>query len=407
MSVDSPTLIKDAVEHHSVVTKKGFLERLFSFWFDGFVYNQIWEDPRVDAEALKLDENSRIMTISSGGCNILNYLTSKPAAIHAVDLNQYHIYFTTLKFTALRHLPNYDAFFDFYGFANKHTNVDNYNKYLRDNLPDEAREYWDGSAFGVNARIEYFEKNLYNYGAMGFFIRFVHTLCAWFAKHPRLMLEETDPQKREELFEKVYGPFFDTWIVKFLGRMPFMFYSLGIPPQQFDYMKQECNGQLNELCRQRIKRMCCQFAIEENYFAWQAFDRKYDTNNRVAVPDYLKQEHYETVKTGLDNVTLQLISTTNFLKAQPDNSLNRYVLLDSMDWMDADDMTELWTEIARTGEPGSRVIFRTASWESPIETALPDELRQRFVYEEEASKAWFMQDRSAIYGGFHVYELTA
>lgn len=407
MSVDSPTLIKNAVEHHSAASKQGALERLFTFWFDGFVYNQIWEDPRVDMEAMRLDGDSRIMTIASGGCNILNYLTVRPAAIHAVDLNQYHIHFTTLKFNVLRHMPDYEAFFDFYGRADQPNNVDNYVRHVRNQLPEDTRQYWDSSAFGVGPRINYFLKNVYNYGAMGFFVRFVHTLCRLFAKHPRLMLEATDPAEREALFDRVYAPFFDTWIVRTLGRMPFMFYSLGIPPQQFEFMRKECNGQLNELCKERMKRLCCQFDITENYFAWQAFDRKYDVEHKRALPDYLKPEHYQTVKEGLDKVTLQLVSTTNFLKGKPDNSLNRYVLLDSMDWMDAGDITELWTEIARTGQPGSRIIFRTASYESPIEASLPADLMKRFNYEKEKSVELFKQDRSAIYGGFHIYELTS
>ncbi|MBI1388143.1 MAG: DUF3419 family protein [bacterium] len=405
MTVESPSLIKHAVEHHSAASKKGLLERLFTYWFDGFVYNQIWEDPRVDMEALRLDSNSRIMTIASGGCNILNYLTAGPAAIHAVDLNQYHVHFTTLKFTALRCLPNHEAFFDFYGYANKRENVANYYKYIRENLPEATREYWETGGIGSAPRIHYFENNIYNYGAMGKFIGFVHRLCIWFAEHPREMLKVTDLDKRTALFNEKFSPFFDRWLVKTLGRMPFMFYSLGIPPQQFECMKRECNGQLNELCRDRIHRMALQFPIDDNYFAWQAFDRRYDTENRVAIPDYLKEENYAAVKTGLDKVTLDLISTTNFLKKQPDDSMNRFILLDSMDWMDAADITELWSEIARVGQPGSRVIFRTAAWDSPIEPSLPADLMARFHYYEEDSKRLFQQDRSAIYGGFHIYEL--
>lgn len=65
--------------------------------FDAFVYNQIWEDPRVDLQALQPDENSRILTISSGGCNALNYLIENPASITAIDLNRHHIFLLRLK----------------------------------------------------------------------------------------------------------------------------------------------------------------------------------------------------------------------------------------------------------------------------------------------------------------------
>ena len=46
--------LKKAVHHHRLASKRGLLERMFTLWFRGFVYNQIWEDPRVDAEALHI-----------------------------------------------------------------------------------------------------------------------------------------------------------------------------------------------------------------------------------------------------------------------------------------------------------------------------------------------------------------
>ena len=66
-------------------------------------------------------------------------------------------------------------------------------------------------------------------------------------------------------------------------------------------------------------------------------------------------------------------------------------------------MTDLWSAIADKAEPGSRIIFRTAGTDSPIETNLPEELHQRFIYEKELSENLFKQDRSSIYGGFHLY----
>ena len=60
--------VQQAVTRHRAASARGILERLFARLFDGLVYTQIWEDPRVDREALALNGQSRIMTISSGGC---------------------------------------------------------------------------------------------------------------------------------------------------------------------------------------------------------------------------------------------------------------------------------------------------------------------------------------------------
>lgn len=406
MAVDTSRKIKHAVEYHPLHSKQGILERLFTLVFDGFVYNQIWEDPRVDIEALQLDSTSRILTIASGGCNLLNYLIEGPEAVHAVDLNRHHIQFTTLKLTAVQYLPTHEALYDFYGFANKQSNLDNYYTFIKPHLDEEITSYWESGKAFQGKRIEYFTKNIYNYGAMATFIRIVHSVCRFYGVTPDKILHCNNQEQREKLFEEYYAPFFDRWLVKFVGRMPFLFYGLGIPPQQFAAMKEECGGLYEQLYRDRMKRLALQFPIEENYFAWQAFRRQYDHENRRAIPEYLKAEHYETIKSTMDRITLDYCSLTEYLKQQEDNSLNRYVFLDSQDWMDKETITELWTEVARTGQPGSRIIFRTASYESPIEEALPEDLRKRFVYEEDKSKAWFQQDRSAIYGGFHLYVLT-
>jgi S-adenosylmethionine-diacylglycerol 3-amino-3-carboxypropyl transferase len=70
-------------------------------------------------------------------------------------------------------------------------------------------------------------------------------------------------------------------------------------------------------------------------------------------------------------------------------------------------MAALWAEITRTARPGARVIFRTAGEESPLEAALPAEIRARWSYDPEACRAYVAQDRSSIYGGFHLYQLRA
>ena len=95
---------------------------------------------------------------------------------------------------------------------------------------------------------------------------------------------------------------------------------------------------------------------------------------------------------------------TDFLGAQPARSLHRYVLLDAQDWMTAEQMTALWTEIDRTADDkDARVIFRTAGKESPLPKKLPADLLGHWLYLEDESRAFHAQDRSSIYGGFHVY----
>ena len=87
-------------------------------------------------------------------------------------------------------------------------------------------------------------------------------------------------------------------------------------------------------------------------------------------------------------------------------SADRYVLLDAQDWMTKAQLTDLWTQITRTARPGGRVIFRTAGEHTILPGKLPDEILSRWNYLADRSRELNTQDRSSVYGGFHIYELA-
>jgi S-adenosylmethionine-diacylglycerol 3-amino-3-carboxypropyl transferase len=67
------------------------------------------------------------------------------------------------------------------------------------------------------------------------------------------------------------------------------------------------------------------------------------------------------------------------------------------------ELTRLWTGITRTARTGARVIFRTAAPATVIAGRVPAVILDRWVYEVERSIELGARDRSAIYGGFHLY----
>jgi S-adenosylmethionine-diacylglycerol 3-amino-3-carboxypropyl transferase len=387
------------------------LERMFTLWFRGFVYNQIWEDPRVDAEALGLGPHSRLLTISSGGCNVLNYLVHRPAKIVAVDLNANHMSLLRLKLAALRHLPDYEAFYNFFGHGQHRDNVANYHRYLRDHLDPLTRSFWEtsdwpGRTIGPK-RIGYFQRGLYNQAKLGQFFRVVHGIARTIRRDPSRLLTARSRADQERIFDEVFDPLFRNKLIRWLGRQPVAVYSLGIPPSQHEAMLRESGNdgaKLFDTYHERVRRLACGFPLEDNYFAWQAFGRRYDHEQRKAIPDYLKEENYQTLREMVDRVETHVASLTDYLGAAAPGSLNGFILLDSQDWMPPPVIDELWGEIARVGAPDTRVIFRTAGELSPVESALSPEVAARFRYRPEQSRELHRADRSAIYGMFHLYE---
>lgn len=400
-------LLEQAVVHDfKPISKRGFLERLFAFAFRGFVYPQIWEDPEVDLPALKIDDESRIMTIASGGCNVMNYLTEGPRRVKAVDLNPAHVALTRLKITALKHLPDYESFFKFFGHADTKENIANYEKYIAPNLDPFSKKYWESYSLLDGRRINYFRKNLYQFGLLGRTITLVHLLSRIYGTDPRELLKAQTMEEQREIFNRTLGPLFDKPLVKKMFSWPVSLYGLGIPPSQYDELKKVAHqGDMAQLMKARLERLACDFPIQDNYFAWQAFGRGYDRVNKRAVPRYLTKENYEKIKNYADRVEVYHTSMTGFLESQPAESLDCYVFLDAQDWMNKDQLNELWNGVMRTARPGARVIFRTAGDDSPLTNALPSEMLAKWQYDPAASVEAVKHDRSSIYGGFHVYTL--
>jgi len=409
MSHRSSSLLNRAVRHAPRFSKQAIQERLFVAWFNGLVYNQIWEDPDVDAAALQLGSHSRILTISSAGCNVLNYLVHRPASITAVDLNRHHLSVTRLKIACMEHLPTDEAMFRFWGEANDPRNIDAFMEHIAPRLDAQTREYWCKRRLGGRARIEAFATGFYRRSRLGRLLGVIHGSLRAVGRDPRRVLDlRDDSQAVEAAFERMFGPLFDNAALGWLSNSPLSVFNLGIPPEQFRVMRDESlSGTLLLEYRERVHRLLCRWSLNDNYFAWQALARRYDTERRQAVPPYLKTEHRDTIRDGLGVVSTRLISTIDYLERAEPGAHNAFIFLDSQDWMTPEMIARQWAQIARVGSPGSRIIFRTAGASSPIENALPADLLARFEYHAAASREFHRQDRSAIYGGFHLYTLTA
>lgn len=407
------TSLTSAVQTRKLTTRQGLLQRLFAVWFDAFVYNQIWEDPRVDVQALRLDQSSRILTISSGGCNALNYLLESPAAVTAVDLNRHHIFVLNLKLAALKHLPSYEAFFEFFGCGRGKYTGANYLRHIAPNLDKETRSFWESNTVAGSLlygdRISFFSNaGLYDHSRNGYFLRFFHRVAKLSGCSPEKVLYARSRDEQRSLYEQHIEPFFKSPLIGLAGRSPITMFGLGIPPQQYEELEASLDdgATVIDLYRERVRKLACDFPIDENYFAWQAFARRYDVVDRKAVPDYLKQENYDRLKANAQRLNTIVGSATAVIRNGERGQFNRFVLLDAQDWMEADQLTDLWSAVAERAEPRSRIIFRTAGTSSPVEKCLPPTLRAAFRYDADLSKALFAQDRSSIYGGFHIYEFA-
>lgn len=396
--------LRQAVHRHKPISRQGIQERLFTLAFSGLVYPQIWEDPVVDIEAMELKDGEHIIAIASGGCNILSYLTAADVKVTAIDLNPAHIALNNLKMAAALHLPDYTAFHRFFAEADAAENVRAYFTYLQEYLDAPTRKYWESRDRLGRRRVGYFGRNLYRHGLLGTFIGASHLLARIHGRNPRHLLRARTREEQRQIFERELAPLFEKRHIRWLMNKPSALFGLGIPPSQFEALKGNENH-MAEVLYQRLERLACDFDLQDNYFAWQAFGRRYASGGSGPLPPYLQRENYEVLRKRAGNVNVVHASFTEHLKSLPDASRDCYVLLDAQDWMTSEMLTGLWTEIVRTARPNARVIFRTAGEETILPGQIPDEILNRFDYDEEACRAMTLKDRSSIYGGFHRYVL--
>ena len=397
--------VRGAVHRHEHLSKQGLLERAFTFAFRGLVYAQIWEDPEVDMEALAIEPDSHVVTIASGGCNVLSYLTANPKAITAVDLNTAHIALNKLKLAAAKHLPDYPAFHRFFGEADSKENIRAYMHHVRPHLDETTRRYWEGRELIGRRRISGFARGFYKRGLLGGFIGLAHLMAKAYGVDPRVMLEARTIDEQREIFRTKFAPFFDKKFVRWVIDQPASLFGLGIPPAQYESLASDDPEGMRTVLRRRLEKLACDFDLADNYFAWQAFGRGYGKSPEAPLPPYLKPENYEAVVERVDRVEIRHVNMTEHLGALPDQSRDRYILLDAQDWMTDAQLTALWSEITRTARPGARVLFRTAAAPSLLPGRIPQELLDRWDYRAEESLDYTRRDRSAIYGGVHLYVL--
>lgn len=379
------------------------MERAFAFLFRGLVYPQIWEDPVCDMEGLAIGESDHVVTIASGGCNALSYLTANPARVTAIDLNTAHVALGKLKQAALRELPDYAHFRRFFAEADQPANVDAYHRHIAPALDPASRRYWEARDLLGRKRIGLFARGFYRHGLLGKFIGLAHFMARIHGEDPRTILAAQTLEEQREIFEKRLLPLFDKPLIRWLTNNPASLFGLGIPPAQYD--KLAGGKSMADVLRERLAKLCCDFPLHDNYFAMQALSRGYDRAPGASLPPYLDEEHYETMRDRSRKVDVLHANMTTWLASREARSIDRMVFLDAQDWMNDTQINALWSQVCRTAAPGARVLFRTAAEPSLLPGRVTPDLLAMWDYCDEQSRELTAHDRSAIYGGVHLYRL--
>ena len=291
----SAALVGAAVNRSALFSTEGLVERLFTVAFSGLVYPQIWEDPLVDLDALQLTSTSRVVTIASGGCNVMSYATAAPEHIAAVDLNADHVALNRMKLTAAQHLTQQE-FFELFGDGDRNSNAALFDTRLVQHLDRETAAYWTSRDWRGRRRIEVFTRNFYRTGLLGRFITVAHAIARLHGVDPSRVMQAKTIDEQRAMFERDLAPLLKRRAVRWMINRPASLFGLGIPPAQYRALAGDHEEGIAEVLRLRLERLACGFPLSENYFARQAFGRGYGGQDAGALPPYLTPERFGALK---------------------------------------------------------------------------------------------------------------
>ena len=250
-----------------------------------------------------------------------------------------------------------------------------------------------------------FAKNIYKRGLLGNFIGTAHLLTKLYRVDLKDVLDAKDVEEQRVIFETKLAPIFDKKFVRWLIDQPASLFGLGIPPAQYEALAADDPAGIGAVLRGRLEKLACDFDVNDNYFAQQAFGRRYAQNAGASLPPYLQEANYADLVARIGRVEILHANFTTHLSELPPKSRDRYLLLDAQDWMTDAQLSELWTQITRTARPGARVVFRTAAAPTLLPGRVPQALLDQWDYRTEESLDYTRRDRSSIYGGVHLYML--
>jgi len=377
-------------------------DKALAFGLRRLVTTQSWEDPEADLAALQLPLGSTIVTMSSGGCNALSYLTAQPAQIYAVDRNDAQFALLKLRLAGIRALSTYHEFWQFFGAAASPANAQIYLEQLRPLLDAVTRAYWDGRNALGRWRYSYFTDGLHRHGLLGRFLGLAH-LLARLAQIDldALLTGARDSPERINALRRL-DRLFHSATARFLMDTLALPSSLGIPPRQRALL--EAGEPLNIVFHERLLRLIEGHSRETNYFAWQALHLGYSGPGDRCLPPYLRRNQFARMRNNSGVIIPVHAGLTQLLENLPAREVDAVVLLDSLDWMATDDIWALWNAIDRAGSERVRVIVRTAATRSPLDAPDLAVIGQSWHRDEERSAIGAELDRSGLFGGFHCYE---
>jgi S-adenosylmethionine-diacylglycerol 3-amino-3-carboxypropyl transferase len=361
--------------------------RLPSASADRLFFAQVREDPLLEIEALAPAADSTIVVVSSGGCTALSLVACGAGRVVSVDSNVTQNHLVELKAQAVRSLEP-GALLGFLGAtsAPRAWRIADYGA-LRTSLSDEAAKYWDSHR-------KLLGKGLLNSGVSERFIRLVVRALRMLV-HPtsridRLLSCETLAEQRE-LYEKEWNS--RRWKMLFKVLLSRRAFDRTYDPAFFENVG---NGDFASHFHRVMEHALCEIPVTSNYFLHHMLRGTYRTAIVGGLPPYLDRARNALTRQRLENLELVDGGYTEYLATCADDSVDGLALSNICEWLDRNQVHDLFSQVVRVARPGARLCFRNFVGHTDVPRAFRSTMRE----DVEAGQAAIARDRSCLQARF-------
>jgi S-adenosylmethionine-diacylglycerol 3-amino-3-carboxypropyl transferase len=352
----------------------------------GLVFNQVWEDPLVDRQALAPTVDDVVLGIASAGDNLLALLLEGPRKIYAVDLNPAQIHLLRLKVAAIQQL-DYPDFWHLFSLAPAPRAGQLYHEHLRNHLPAETQEFWD-------AHLILLERGLSYAGVFGralWLLRSYLKLVCGESALQQLFHQDSLGDQAEHYRRRIHTPWWNPVARPLAAVLPVLV-MFGAHPRQAWRVR---GGQFAHSLAQGIYQALTTSPIQNNFLWQQALLGHY-----LTPPEYARPENFSRLKANISRVEMYIGRAQDLLRSLPPESLTAINLLDALDWLEDVETLDLWTLIRRAAAPGARVLFRSIDPTYCLPGAASTGWR------DQTDPRWARAERTGVYAKVCLYVLA-
>ena len=352
--------------------------------FDFVRYANCWEDADILCEALQPAPGKRFLSIASGGDNCLA-LAADGAEVVACDLNISQLACTELKMAAIRTLEYKDVL-SFLGITPSDHRPGTYDS-LKHQLTDTCRQHLDSDTASIQTGIIHTAKfEAYFRLFRRRVLPLIHS-----RRHVAALLAEKDRAERSDFDEHTWNNLRWRWLFRvFFGRR--VMGRLGRDPEFFRYV----DGSVGDRILARTKHALTVLPTHANPY----LDYILTGNFTHALPRYLQPSRFESVRAGLENISLHQGFIQDIGREQRARGFDGFNLSDIFEYLDPGTCEDVYGALLDIANPGARMAY----WNMLVPRSCPAPFAHRVRYLDALSEKLFDRDKAFFYSAFRVEE---